>query len=513
MRFRFPRGARVAVLFALVATVCVPVAVAGAAEEVTPLAPLPSAETGQPTAEVPGAWFVELEGKPTAAGGDASTAKAQKQAFRAAANKAGVKFEERYAFDTLWNGLSLQVGTADASKLAGLPGVKAVYPVMTVPVPRTETADPELATAIAMTGADVAQSELGFDGTGVRVAVMDTGVDVDHSDLGGDGVSTAPHPFPNTRIVAGFDLVGDTFNADPSSASYNPTASPDPVPDDCNGHGTHVAGIVGASGAVKGVAPGVWLGAYRVFGCEGSTTTDIMIAAMERALADDMDILNMSIGSSFNTWPQYPTAAASDVLVDAGMAVVASIGNSGANGTYSAGAPGVGTKVTGVASYDNSHVSALTFDLPGRTGVPYLPMANVPDPPTSGTVPNEVVFVGRGCLADPALGIAVDDPYLESPANKIALIVRGTCTFNTKYQRAVAAGAVGVIIHNNTPGLVAGGGVTPVASKFLVGITQADGIAIAALPPAGRSSLTWTSNRVNVANPTGGSSRRSAPTG
>ena len=47
-------------------------------------------------------------------------------------------------------------------------------------------------------------------------------------------------------------------------------------------------------------------GAYRVFGCEGSTTSDIMLAAMEKALADDMQILNMSIGSSFQ-WPQYPT--------------------------------------------------------------------------------------------------------------------------------------------------------------------------------------------------------------
>jgi len=495
MRFRLSRTVRLGVLFGIAATVAVPVALAGAASEVTPLSPPPSAENGQLTAEVPNAWFVELEEKPTATGGNSAAVKAEKQAFRTAAKSAGVEYTERFAFDTLWNGFSLEVGSADAGKLVALDGVKAVYPVATIPIPETTTADPDLVTAIAMTGADIAQDELGLDGSGVRVAVMDTGIDVDHPDLGGDGDAAAPQSFPNSRIVAGWDLVGDDFNANPGDTAYSPTPVPDPVPDDCNSHGTHVAGIVGANGDIVGVAPGVTFGAYRVFGCAGSTTADIMIAAMERALADDMDILNMSIGAAFNTWPQYPTAAASDALVDTGMVVIASIGNSGANGVYSAGAPGVGTKVTGVASYDNSHVSALTFDTPGMTGVAYLPISRVPPPPTSGTVPNPIVFVGRGCNAD---------TYLADPNGKIALVVRGSCTFNEKYQRAVAAGAVGVIIHNSSTGLFAGGGVTPVADKFLVGISLADGLALRALPPEGLASLTWTSNRINAPNPTGG---------
>jgi len=94
---------------------------------------------------------------------------------------------------------------------------------------------------------------------------------------------------------------------------------------------------------VTGVAPGVTFGAYRVFGCEGSTTDDVMIAAMERILRDRMDVLNMSIGDAFNNWPGAPTAAAASRLVKKGVVVVASIGNSGANGIFSAGAPASAT--------------------------------------------------------------------------------------------------------------------------------------------------------------------------
>ena len=111
---------------------------------------------------------------------------------------------------------------------------------------------------------------------------------------------------------------------------YNPTPVPDPDPDDCNGHGTHVSGIIGANGGLVGVAPGVTFHAYRVFGCEGSTTADVMLDAMELALDNGADVVNMSIGAAL-AWPQYPTAQAADRLVRRGVVVVASIGNEGAS--------------------------------------------------------------------------------------------------------------------------------------------------------------------------------------
>jgi subtilisin family serine protease len=144
-------------------------------------------------------------------------------------------------------------------------------------------------------------------------------------------------------VITGWDFVGDAFTG-------SNTPVPDPYPDDCNGHGSHVAGIVGADGAVVGVAPDVTFGAYRVFGCDGSTTSDIMLAAMEMAYNDGMHVLNMSIGSRAQ-WPQYPTAAASSRLVKRGMVVVASIGNNGPGGSapdgpYAAGAPVVRQRPT-----------------------------------------------------------------------------------------------------------------------------------------------------------------------
>ncbi len=503
---------KVALSFLLIAVLLIGNAGAAFADEVGPVEPLippPSGETGEMVDETPSLWFVELSSAPTADGTSKATVLAEQKAFRTKAKKAGLVYTERYAFSTLFNGFSVSIPASELGKLARIPGVKNIYPVETIAMPEpVEGVDPELFTALAMTGADIAQSELGYTGKGIKVAVVDTGLDVNHPDLGGNGVAELNSSFfySNPRVKYGYDFVGDAFNADSTSPLYNPNVTPDPIPDDCAGHGTHVSGIIGANGTVKGVAPEVTFGAYRVFGCAGSTTGDIMIAAMEKALADGMQVLNMSIGSAYQ-WPQYPTAMAATRLVNKGVVVVASIGNNGTNGLYAAGAPGLGEKVIGVASYDNSHVMLATFTVtPAGIIAGYGNATAAPPAPTSGSLP--LTKTGTPTTADDACIAAGPLPDLTGQA---VLIRRGTCGFYEKARRAELAGASAVILYNNLAGrfnptvAVSTGAADGLPVTIpVVAISDTEGVAINNAIVSGSQTLNWTDQTASFPSPTGG---------
>jgi subtilisin family serine protease len=470
--------------------------------QVNPLDPQPTAENGVQTDESATSWFVELAAASTSDGGTAATVATSHDAFKNAAKARGVSYTQRFEYGDLWNGFAVDASGADVSALRGLAGVKNLWPVATVSLPGPEAGDGEtidLATAIQMTHADVVQNTLGITGKNVKVAIIDTGIDYDNPDLGGCFG-------PSCRVFTGWDFVGDAFNADSTSLTYSPTPVPDANPDDCNGHGTHVSGIVGAKGAVTGVAPGVRFGAYRVFGCEGSTTAAIMLAAMERVLADHMDVLNISIGSAFQ-WPQYPTAVGADRLVTKhGVVVVASIGNSGPNGLYSAGAPGLGANVIGVASFDNRIAKLSSFTVSEIAApIGYFQATGSPTAPTSGSFPlaatGTPTTLGDGCVNPPAAG---------SMTGKAVLIRRGsptggpTCGFYMKAKAAQDAGASAVVLYNNVAGFlsatVAG---TPPITIPVVGVTADDGLAIFDRIGAAGATLTWTAELSDTSVSTG----------
>ena len=482
---------------ALVALVGASAVQAQEVEQVFPLNPGPAAFTGSIN-ESPTLWFVELKGKPKADGGSATTLATTRQNFRNEASAKGVLFNERFVYDNLFNGLSISVKTSDVGVLKSLPSVQAVYAVESVSLPPTDNnPSPDLATAIAQTQANIAQSSLGLTGAGVRVAVMDTGVDFDNPDLGGCFG-------PGCRVEIGYDFVGDTYNNDSTSPTYNPVPTPDLVPDDCGGHGSHVAGIVGASGAVTGVAPGVKFGAYRVFGCDGSTSADIMVAAMEKIAEDGADVLNMSIGSAYQ-WPQYPTAQAANRLVDKGVVVVASAGNNGPQGLYATGAPALGEKVISVASFDNTHIQALSLTVSSdNTPVGYFQATAAPAAPTSGTF--TLTRTGTTTsAADACLAPAGTPPAPGSLTGKWVLIRRGTCGFYEKSRNAQLAGAVGVIIYNNVPGIqnITVAPVPPTAPPVtipVVSVSQASGTLLNSRVAAGATTITWTGSLISEPN-------------
>lgn len=451
-------------------------------EPLTPSNPAPAVPAGSPAEDVATAYFVELRGAPTADGGSPAAVAAEKKAFKDAARKNGVRHKERFAYGKLWNGFSLELAPGDVAKVARMPEVKAVYPVAEVRPPAIEVgSEQDLSTALVMTQADIVQNQLGLTGRGIRIGIMDSGIDYDHPDLGGCFG-------PGCKVVSGWDFVGDAYNNDSTAASYNPVPTPDPFPDDCGGHGTHVAGIAAANGRVRGVAPEATLRAYRVFGCEGSTFADIMVAAMELALEEGVDVFNISIGAAFQ-WPDYPTAKAADRMARKGVVVVTSAGNSGANGLYSLGAPSVGEKVISVASFTNTALKIPSFLVsPDDLQVGYDDATGSPAPPASGSFP----LARTGTPESTADGCNTTPLAAGSLTGKIVLIRRGTCGFHEKALNAQNAGAAGVLIYNNTTGLqnITVEGV-PAITIPVVSITAADGVTLDSRIAAGTTTLTW----------------------
>src|SRR5262249_34965807 len=466
--------------------------------------------------ETPTNWFVELSSPPATKGTSEAKLNAEHDAFAANAAADGIKLKERYSYDSLWNGVSVSVAPSQVAALRSVPGVNAIYPVHTVSLPDFKSegsggADIELKNAVGLTGADIAHNELGLDGSGVTIAIMDSGLDYTLPEFGGCFG-------PSCKVRGGFDLVGDDYDDTPGPG-FQPIPHPDadPLPCDPNvadhqevlgfgtsdaGHGTHVAGIAAADGhgpgQVVGVPPKAQLLAYRVCGCNGSTDTDVMIHAMELALADHADVLNMSIGSAFGNWPESPEAVAADNLVDAGMVVVASIGNSGVNGgqLWSAGSPGVGHKVIGVASFDNTKATLPSFIVGGKSYGYNRAAGALATVPQSGS--GEIVFTGTPTTANDGCSAFA----AHSLDGKIAFIRRGACGFYNKALNAQHAGAIAVVLYNNAAGALnptvapVPTGAEPVTVP-VAAITADDGAAIFA-GVATNHTLTWTDQTIET---------------
>ncbi len=264
---------------------------------------------------------------------------------------------------------------------------------------------------------------LGFTGDNIKVAVIDTGVDYNHPDLFGFG--------PNGKVIGGYDFIEN-----------------DDSPLDTNGHGTEVAGIIAADGNIRGIAPNAKILAYRVSDTGNSVSSDLIIKAVERAIQDDADIINISLG--VNRTNDKIEDAINDA-VKKGIVVITAAGNSGPD-LNTIGSPGKDPHtITVGATYNNITASLVaTLELDG-TRIQILPMIGME--PLAKQITSEIVFGKYGRQED-LKDIDAKD--------KILLIERGSdkkeelVYFSQKEKNSANAGARAIIVYNNEPGIFLG---------------------------------------------------------
>lgn len=269
-----------------------------------------------------------------------------------------------WRYRVVLDGLAVSVPASQRGRLARLPGVRAVYPsvryhgLAAVPARSggLEVADAIGASALWGPGLAVA-------GQGVKIGIVDDGVDQRHPYFSPAGF-TVPEGYPrgNRAYTTARVIVARAFP--PPGAVWKYAARPfDPR---FSYHGTHVAGIA-AGGPVtlrggarlSGVAPRAFVGNYRALtvptasgvGLDGSSPE--LVAAIEAAVADGMDVINLSLGE-----PEVPpsrdvVAAALENAAAAGVVPVVAAGNSfEEEGDGSVGSPGSAPSAITVAATD-----------------------------------------------------------------------------------------------------------------------------------------------------------------
>ncbi len=372
----------------------------------------------------------------------------------------------RRQFGYLVNAFSIDMDLDDIDKVKDLPQVKNVTPVK-VYRPTDESAD-------QMAQVQDVWQEQKLKGEGMVISIIDTGIDSSHQDLKLDnGVSTA---LSKSEVESDKSKLGHgKYYTEKVPYGYNYADKNDQIVDNGSGemHGQHVAGIAGANGQVKGVAPDAQLLAMKVFSNNAKNSgayDDDIISAIEDSVKLGADVINMSLGSvSSDVDPSDPQQQAVAKASEAGVINVISAGNSGVAGSTgdgnpvnntgtselsTVGTPGVTPDALTVASAENSKVTTdtvkdelgnVTFnansdELKGAAQV------------TTQLESNYSVLTKKLKLVDMGLG-GVDDYTAEKKAEvkgQLAVVERGSYTFSDKVANAKAAGAAGIVIYNNS---------------------------------------------------------------
>src|SRR5882757_407047 len=413
-----------------------------------------------------------------------NTIKAQRAAEQAAKRGQieGAGGQVTGAFQSALNGVKVRIPRNQLGALRQIPGLVDVVRVG-IHKPLNVVSVPRIQAPIAWSGA------AGVRGEGIKIGIIDTGIDYTHADFGGTGTPAAyqaalatdtapanPSAFgPGApKVKGGTDLVGDDYNADPQSASFQPVPHPDPNPLDCNSHGTHVAGTAAGYGVLAdgttfhgtydqltyanntfgigpGVAPLANLYAIRVFGCGGST--DVVTDAIDWAVDNDMDVINMSLGSDFGSGVDSDSLAA-DAAVKAGVVVVSAAGNAG-DIPYVLGSPGGSVKGIAVAaSAREASDRTANFSLLAVTGAAAKTITALNANNANWVSPENLqVVVLRSSTGAIGLGCDPQEYVNAGVAGKIAVVQRGTCARVARAIFGQQAGAAAVVMINNANSL------------------------------------------------------------
>ncbi len=393
--------------------------------------------------------------------------------------------------ETILNAIYVQATDDDLVWLRNQPGVESAEFGFDVRM--------NLDTALPLVGVPQVWASLGGEdnaGRGIKIAMIDSGIDTTHP-MFSDAGFTAPSGFPKTDATRPGDL-SLTNNKVIVVRNFNSTSA-EPDSRDHVGHGTFGAAVAAGRRAtgplanIAGVAPGAYLGSYKVFTTEPSVSVTVITRAMDQAVVDGMDIINLSLGTQNAPLPSLdPNLRSVLNAVGLNIVVVAAAGNCGPNGSSDCktvgsstiGSPGTLPDVLTAGASTN----ARTFNQPVRVTAPApVPAALQLIPSLPGSAPSFVSNVGPAAVADittfdsTALGCSTFPAG--SMAGKIALILRGTCDFTVKVANAGQAGAIGVVIYDSKPEDLFTMDTTG-ASLPSVLITQADGLALKAFSAA-----------------------------
>ncbi|KAG0356485.1 hypothetical protein BG005_004590 [Podila minutissima] len=461
-----------------------------AEEEVAPLEPEPEV-VSPPDAAAPApprraryshTYYVKLSAEPGTEEARVQHANVAR-ALMALPGTVTIRHEFGMDVDDVLNVISFKVeGSGDGlEQVAALEGVIGIYPVRTrkrpkaLPLGSLKLTRPTLQSAHVLTGVQAVHAHLGLTGKGIKVGIIDTGIDYKHPALGGCFG-------PGCKVAFGYDFVGDDYD---NGDTDKDTPKPDKDPMDCAGHGTHVAGIVAAQneGAAAigpekfvGVAPEAILGAYRVFGCEGEVSDDVLLAALKLAYRDGMDVVNLSLGGA-SGWPEEPFAMACSAYIEKGMHISIANGNDGEEGLFEDGAPATAAGAIAVGSVDNTHFLGPAADVSwqpvqsqdrmrpetGASNTFTIGMAMAAD---GADIPvasfrKDTVYVIHAPTGDAATGCKAYPSGFEKTLagqgppiarkNIIVLIRRGDCTFNDKAQNVADAKLGGLLVYDIIP--------------------------------------------------------------